>query len=82
MLLFSEVSELHITSTDGSELSFTPGSDVTPYLALNHNGSPLQGVIITYTGSGAITLSVPEPSGTSLSLLVLASLAVRRRRKH
>lgn len=82
MLLFSEVSELHITSTDGSELSFTPGSDVTPYLTLNHNGSPLQGVIITYTGSGAITLSVPEPTGTTLCLLALIGPATHRRRKH
>lgn len=82
LVLFSNVGELLITLKDGSELALAPGADVTPYLTLYSNDTPLQGASITYSASGDISIAVPEPSGTSLSLLVLASLAVRRRRKH
>lgn len=82
LVFFSNVGELLITLKDGSELALAPGADVTPYLTLYSNDTPLQGASITYSASGDISIAVPEPSGTSLSLLVLASLAVRRRRKH
>ncbi len=82
LVLFSNVGELLITLKDGSELALAPGADVTPYLTLYSNDTPLQGASITYSASGDISIAVPEPSGTSLSLLVLVSLATRRRRKH
>ena len=38
---------------------------------------------VTYTdnGDGSVTLSIPEPTTATLSLLALAGLAARRRRK-
>ena len=82
LVFFSNVGELLITLKDGSELALAPGADVTPYLTLYSNDTPLQGASITYSASGAITLSVPEPTGTTLCLLALIGTATRRRRKH
>ena len=82
LVFFSNVGELLITLKDGSELALAPGADVTPYLTLYSNDTPLQGASITYSASGAITLSVPEPTGTTLCLLALIGTATHRRRKH
>lgn len=79
---FANVGQLLVTTTDGTELELAPGSDVTQYLTLYSNGTLLQGGSIIYSTSGDISLSVPEPTGTALSLLALAGLATRRRRKH
>lgn len=80
---FSNVEKLIITTPGGEELSLTPGSDVTTYLSLYSNSSPLQDVSITYTTSGNISLlAVPEPTSATLGLLSLLGLAARRRRKY
>lgn len=79
---FANVGGLIVTTTDGEELALAPGTDVTQYLSLYSNGTPLQGVSITYSASGDISLSVPEPTTVTLGLLALAGLAARRRRTH
>lgn len=79
---FTNVSKLLVTTTDGTELALTPGTDVTQYLTLYSNGTPLQGVSIIYSASGDISLTVPEPTVATLSLLALSGLAARRRRRH
>ncbi len=79
---FSNVGQLLVTTTAGTELELAPGSDVTQYLTLYSNGTPLKGVSIIYSTSGDISLTVPEPSGAALSLLALVGLATHRRRKH
>lgn len=79
---FANVGGLIVTTTDGEELALASGTDVTQYLSLYSNGTPLQGVSITYSASGDISLSVPEPTTVTLGLLALAGLAARRRRTH
>lgn len=79
---FANVGQLLVTTTDGTELELAPGSDVTQYLTLYSNGTPLKGVSIIYSTSGDISLTVPEPSGAALSLLAPVGPATHRRRKH
>ena len=40
-----------------------------------------QGSVISYVGISTVTPSIPEPATATLSLLALAGLAARRRRK-
>ena len=75
-------SSTHITlNYDALHSDLVLFSNVGELLITLKDGSEL-GASITYSASGDISIAVPEPSGTSLSLLVLASLAARRRRKH
>lgn len=78
---FSNVSELLIINANGQKIELKPGSDVTEYLNVYSNEIPLQGISITYTSAGNISLSIPEPSTTTLSLLSMSLLIARRRRK-
>ena len=78
---FSNVSELLIINANEQKIELTPGSDVTEYLSVYSNEIPLQGISITYTSAGNISLSIPEPNTTTMSLLALSLLAARRRRK-
>lgn len=78
---FSNVSKLLIINANGQKIELTPGSDVTEYLNVYSNEIPLQDISIIYTSAGHISLSIPEPSTTTLSLLALSLLAARRRRK-
>ncbi len=80
MACFSDVGELFITMSDGVVQAFAPGTDLTPYLTFTYNNAPVTGAYITYSATGDIFLSVPEPSSASLGVLALAALAMRRRR--
>lgn len=78
---FSNVSELLIVNANGQKIELTPGSDVTEYLNVYSNEIPLQDISIIYTSAGHISLSIPEPNITTLSLLSMSLLIARRRRK-
>ncbi len=81
MLCFANVGKLFLTASDGSVQSFAPGADLTPYLSFLVNDAPIVGARVEYSDVGEISLIVPEPASTTLSMVGLALLALRRRRK-
>ena len=82
MTFFTNVKELLVTTAEGEAVTLTPGTDVTQYISLYNNGEQLPEVSIIYTISGDIGMAaVPEPGTATLSLLALAALVSRRRRR-
>lgn len=82
--LFTGVTSLTLGSDTyqlGSELAATAATDLTNYFNITNveAGSYMLG----YTGGGAVYIqsNIPEPATATLSLLALAALAARRRRK-
>lgn len=60
------------------------GTDLTEVLNITYAGNTLPGEDVfrlLYTENGTLTLQIPEPATTALSLLGLCGLAMRRRRK-
>ena len=59
------------------------GTDLTEILNLTYAGDVPPGDFfqLVYTDNGSLTLIVPEPATPTLSLVALAALAMRRRRK-
>lgn len=78
---FTNVGELLVKTATGEEISLSPGAEVTQYLTLYSNGTRLQDAAITYTADGALFLTIPEPTGSTLGILALTALAARRRRR-
>ena len=66
------------TLTVGGE-TITNGASLTSVLNIT-NAADFAGYSIIYDGSN-ISLSIPEPATATLSMLTLAALATRRRRK-
>lgn len=82
--LFTGVTSLTLGSDTyqlGTELSATAATDLTNYFNITNveAGSYMLG----YTGGGVVYIqsNIPEPATATLSLLALAALAARRRRK-
>lgn len=60
------------------------GTDLTEVLNITYAGNTLPGEDVfrlLYTENGTLTLQIPEPATTALSLLGLCGVAMRRRRK-
>ena len=59
------------------------GTDLTEILHVTYNGETASSdsLKLIYTENGSISLMIPEPATTTLSLLGLCGLAIRRRRK-
>ena len=59
------------------------GTDLTEILNVTYNGetASTNSLKLIYTANGSISLLVPEPATTTLSLLGLCGMAMRRRRK-
>ena len=81
ILFFENIGTLSVLTTDGIEV-ITEGMDLTQYLSITStDGADLSGYSLVYT-DGALSMSiVPEPTTATLSLLALAALTMRRRRK-
>ena len=55
--------------------------DITQTITVTDKNNNIMEVTYTDNGDGSVTLSIPEPTTATLSLLALAGLAARRRRK-
>lgn len=55
--------------------------DISQTITVTDKFNNIKEVTYTDNGDGSVTLSVPEPTTATLSLLALAALAARRRRK-
>lgn len=81
ILFFENIGTLSVLTTDGIEV-ITEGMDLTQYFSITStDGADLSGYSLVYA-DGALSMSiVPEPTTATLSLLALAALTMRRRRK-
>ena len=82
ILFFEEIGKLSVLTTEGIVV-MDKGTDLTQYFTIiSTDGTDLSGYSLVYTDGGALAMSiVPEPATATLSLLALAALAARRRRK-
>ncbi|MDO4751894.1 MAG: PEP-CTERM sorting domain-containing protein [Akkermansia sp.] len=82
ILFFTNVGTLSVLTIEGITEVITPGTDLTQYFNITSaDGTDLSGYCLVYA-DGALAMSiVPEPTTATLSLLALAALAARRRRK-
>lgn len=82
ILFFANVGTLSVLTIEGITEVITPGTDLTQYFTITStDGTDLSGYCLVYA-DGALAMSiVPEPTTATLSLLALAALAARRRRK-
>ncbi len=76
---FTNVGELEIAGFGRIE----SGTDLTEILNLTYAGDVLPSDFfqLVYTDDGSLALIIPEPTTATLSLVALAALAMRRRRK-
>ncbi len=79
ILLFENIGTLSVA---GITEEITQGMDLTQYFTITSaDGADLSGYSLVYA-DGALSMSiVPEPATATLSLLALAALTMRRRRK-
>lgn len=81
ILFFENIGTLSVLTTDGIEV-ITPGTDLTQYFNITSaDGADLSGYSLVYANDALSMSIVPEPTTATLSLLALAALAARRRRK-
>ena len=82
ILFFANVGTLSVLTIEGITEVITTGTDLTQYFTITStDGTDLSGYSLVYA-DGALAMSiVPEPATAALSLLALAALAARRRRK-
>lgn len=81
ILFFENIGTLSVLTTDGIEV-ITEGMDLTQYFNITSaDGADLSGYSLVYANDALSMSIVPEPTTATLSLLALAALAARRRRK-
>lgn len=71
---------LNVGSITIGGTTYLAGDDIQHLLNIKLDGNPAD-YRFTYTQDGTLTLTIPEPSGSLLSLLALATMSIRRRRK-
>ena len=81
ILFFENIGTLSVLTTDGIEV-ITEGMDLTQYFNITSaDDADLSGYSLVYANKALSMSIVPEPTTATLSLLALAALAARRRRK-
>lgn len=82
ILFFANVGTLSVLTIEGITEVITPGTDLTQYFNITStDGADLSGYSLVYANNALSMSIVPEPTTATLSLLALAALAARRRRK-
>lgn len=82
ILFFTNVGTLSVLTIEGITEVITPGTDLTQYFNITStDGADLSGYSLVYANDALSMSIVPEPTTATLSLLALAALAARRRRK-
>ena len=82
ILFIENIGTLTVLTMEGITEVVAEGTDLTQYFSITStDGTDLSGYSLVYA-DGALAMSiVPEPATASLSLLALAALCMRRRRK-
>ena len=82
ILLFKNIGTLSVLTIEGITEVITPGTDLTQYFNIESaDDADLSGYSLVYANKALSMSIVPEPTTATLSLLALAALAARRRRK-
>ncbi len=82
ILFFANVGTLSVLTIEGITEVITPGTDLTQYFTITStDDADLSGYSLVYANNALSMSIVPEPTTATLSLLALAALAARRRRK-